>query len=65
MIWILHICIGVSAMGCGAAKALPYPTEEACYKSLREMRTGDSPNAEPDKKRNTVAYCHPSKGGEK
>jgi hypothetical protein len=60
MIWTLYLCIGVTWAGCGAWQRIPFPTEEACYKSLREMKTGDQPIAESNKKRNTVAYCYPA-----
>ncbi len=61
MEWILSICIGVSALGCGAYHSTTYPSEEACYKALERMYTGDQPNAESSSKRNTVAYCKPAK----
>jgi hypothetical protein len=65
MNWILVICIGVNAFGCSSVPTIRYPSEDACYKALREMRTGDSPTSESDKKRNTVAYCYPEKGNTK
>lgn len=58
-IWELWVCIGVSWAGCGEIRVVPYPNEESCYRSLREMRTGDQPIAESGRKRNTVAYCRP------
>lgn len=57
--WELFICIGVTWAGCGAALITPYPSEESCYRALRELRTGDSPVGESGAKRNTVAYCRP------
>lgn len=59
MEWVLTICMGVSSWGCGAFARVPYPTEEACYKALERMKTGDSNISESNRKRNTVAYCAP------
>jgi hypothetical protein len=60
MLWELFVCMGVSWAGCGSASVAVYPGEDACYRALREMKTGDSPVAESGKKRNTVAYCRPT-----
>ena len=57
--WVLHVCIGVSWAGCGSRMMYEYPTEESCYRALRELRTGDQPTAESSKKRNSVAVCYP------
>lgn len=57
--WELVICVGVTWAGCGAHYVPAYPSEESCYRALREMKTGDQPVAESDKKRNTVAFCQP------
>ena len=59
MTWILYICIGVSWAGCGSIRQHEFPTADTCFRALKEMRTGDQPVAESEKKRNTVAYCHP------
>lgn len=59
MIWMLTICIGVSWAGCGSAPRYQFPDEASCYRALEHIRTGDSPIAESDKKRNNVAYCAP------
>lgn len=61
--WELVICIGVTWAGCGAYHAPIYPSEESCYRALREMKTGDQPIMESGKKRNTVAYCKPKSTG--
>ena len=61
MIWEMFVCIGVTWAGCGVVQYVQYPTEDSCYRALREMRTGDSPISESDKKRNTVAICRPWK----
>ncbi len=58
--WELFICLGVTWAGCGGVLVTKYPSEESCYRALREMKTGDSPVSESDKKRNTVAYCRPA-----
>ena len=57
--WILSVCIGVSWAGCGSSMRLEYPSEASCYRALKEMKTGDQPIAESEKKRNTVAVCAP------
>jgi|LakMenEpi03Aug12_release.lakeMendotaPanAssembly.Ray.scaffolds.fasta_scaffold1354027_1 hypothetical protein len=57
--WELVICIGVTWAGCGTVSIPVFPSEETCYRSLREMKTGDQPVAESKNKRNTVAYCQP------
>ena len=57
--WELFICIGVTWAGCGSVLITPYPSEESCYRALREMRTDDSPVGESGAKRNTVTYCRP------
>lgn len=62
MSWILSICIGVSWGGCGQYLKVPYPNEESCYRALSAMKTGDQTIAESGNKRNTVAFCAPSKG---
>lgn len=59
MEWILSICIGVSSWGCGSYQTVTYQDEEACYKALDRMKTGDSAVAESGNKRNTVAFCKP------
>jgi hypothetical protein len=59
MTWELFVCIGVTWAGCGSIIQTPYQSEDSCYRALRELRTGDSPTAESDKKRNTVAFCRP------
>lgn len=59
--WILSICMGISAWGCGSVATPEYPSEEACYRALAAMKTGDQPVAESNTKRNTVAYCRPKK----
>lgn len=65
MIWELFVCLGVTFMGCGAVTVTKYPSEESCYRALREMKTGDSPVAESGAKRNTIAYCRPKQDGGK
>lgn len=57
--WLLHICIGVSALGCGSGATHSFPNEQACQRSLKEMRVNDSPVAESSAKRSVVAYCVP------
>ena len=57
--WQLVICIGVSWGGCGSYQESTYPTEDSCYRALREMKTGDQPVSESGSKRNTVAFCRP------
>lgn len=59
MTWILTLCIGVSWGGCGSWQEREFPDADSCYRSLKEMRTGDQPISESDKKRNTVAFCAP------
>jgi hypothetical protein len=57
--WTLIICIGVTWAGCANVHYAEYPSEDSCYRALREMKTGDQQVAESGKKRNTVAYCKP------
>lgn len=57
--WELIVCIGVTWAGCGQQQWSQFPSEDSCYRALREMKTGDQPIAESAKKRNTVAYCRP------
>jgi len=58
--WTLVISIGVTWAGCGAQQWATYPSEDSCYRALREMKTGDQPIAESKNKRNTIAYCRPA-----
>lgn len=62
--WMLTICIGVSWAGCGSAPRFQFADEQSCYRALDHIRTGDSPIAESDNKRNTVAYCAPITPGD-
>lgn len=58
--WTLIVCIGVTWAGCGSTHWATYPSEDSCYRALKEMKTGDQPVAESGKKRNTIAYCRPT-----
>ena len=57
--WTLIMCIGVSWAGCASVQYAEYPSEDSCYRALREMKTGDQQIGESGAKRNTVAYCRP------
>ena len=59
MIWELVLIMGITWAGVGAQRVSEYPSEDSCYRALREMKTGDSPIMESNQKKNTVAFCRP------
>jgi hypothetical protein len=59
--WLMQVCIAASNWGCGMSHNIPFPSEESCYRALREMRMNDQPVAESNQKRTAVAYCYPAK----
>jgi hypothetical protein len=60
--WILLFCLNPTWAGCAWAHQSEFPSEESCYRALREIKS--SPGTEG---KSYVAYCRPKddKGGAK
>ncbi len=58
MIWVLTIVYGITWAGAGGAMHHEFPSEDSCYRALKEMKIAGAP-IESQNRRDTIAYCRP------
>jgi hypothetical protein len=49
--WEMILCLGVTWAGCGASRTIQFPTQDACFVTLREVKVDGVRN---------IALCQPA-----